>query len=80
MLSGQLSHTVHGCLPAGDLVAGHVSLRVQQLDVSCETKTKDNVFVVIVVSALACVSLALLECAAPAKHLNDCLQARSTST
>ncbi|KAG5017324.1 hypothetical protein AAZX31_08G286700 [Glycine max] len=25
-------------------VAGYLSLRVQQLDVRCETKTKDNVF------------------------------------
>ncbi|CAH8304961.1 unnamed protein product [Eruca vesicaria subsp. sativa] len=28
----------------------HLSLRVQQLDVCCETKTKDNVFVTIVAS------------------------------
>ena len=26
-------------------VAGTLSLRIQQLDVTCETKTKDNVFV-----------------------------------
>ena len=26
-------------------VAGRLSLRVQQLDIKCETKTKDNVFV-----------------------------------
>eukprot|EP00246_Nothoceros_aenigmaticus_P009489 TRINITY_DN2502_c0_g2_i1.p1 TRINITY_DN2502_c0_g2~~TRINITY_DN2502_c0_g2_i1.p1 ORF type:complete len:289 (-),score=57.14 TRINITY_DN2502_c0_g2_i1:415-1281(-) len=31
-------------------VAGYVSLRVQQLDVRCETKTKDNVFVSVVCS------------------------------
>eukprot|EP00879_Flechtneria_rotunda_P004474 GHRR01004728.1.p1 GENE.GHRR01004728.1~~GHRR01004728.1.p1 ORF type:complete len:229 (+),score=72.94 GHRR01004728.1:183-869(+) len=31
-------------------VAGLLSLRVQQLDVACETKTRDNVFVTIVVS------------------------------
>jgi regulator of protease activity HflC (stomatin/prohibitin superfamily) len=31
-------------------VAGHLSLRVQQLDVRCETKTKDNVFVTVVAS------------------------------
>mmetsp|Transcript_13860 Transcript_13860/g.41186 ORF Transcript_13860/g.41186 Transcript_13860/m.41186 type:complete len:283 (-) Transcript_13860:234-1082(-) len=31
-------------------VAGRVSTRVQQLDVPCETKTKDNVFVSVVVS------------------------------
>jgi regulator of protease activity HflC (stomatin/prohibitin superfamily) len=34
----------------GEGVAGHISLRVQQLDVRCETKTKDNVFVVLTVS------------------------------
>jgi hypothetical protein len=26
-----------------EMVSGHVSLRVQQLDVNCETKTSDNV-------------------------------------
>jgi len=31
-------------------VVGRVSLRVQQLDVPCETKTKDNVFVTVVIS------------------------------
>ena len=35
---------------AGEYVAGTLSLRVQQLDVRCETKTRDNVFVNIVVS------------------------------
>jgi len=34
----------------GQTIAGYVSLKVQQLDVSCETKTNDNVFVNIVVS------------------------------
>ncbi|KAL5725025.1 Hypersensitive-induced response protein-like protein 1 [Ranunculus cassubicifolius] len=40
------------CLPwfLGSRVAGHLSLRVQQLDVKCETKTKDNVFVNVVAS------------------------------
>jgi len=38
------------CCCLGEKVAGHVSLRVQQLDVSCESKTRDNVFVHIVVS------------------------------
>jgi len=35
------------CLPwfIGKRVAGHLTLRLQQLDVRCETKTKDNVFV-----------------------------------
>lgn len=34
----------------GQVSAGSLSLRVQQLDVRCETKTKDNVFVTLVVS------------------------------
>lgn len=34
----------------GEAVAGGLSLRIQQLDVRCETKTKDNVFVDVVVS------------------------------
>lgn len=34
----------------GDSIAGKVSLRIQQLPVACETKTKDNVFVNVVVS------------------------------
>jgi regulator of protease activity HflC (stomatin/prohibitin superfamily) len=32
------------CWPLQDIV-GRLSLRIQQLDVNCETKTKDNVFV-----------------------------------
>jgi regulator of protease activity HflC (stomatin/prohibitin superfamily) len=42
-----------GCnclIPCYESVDGFVSLRIQQLDVSCETKTMDNVFVNIVVS------------------------------
>ncbi|KAG2702258.1 hypothetical protein I3760_06G081700 [Carya illinoinensis] len=40
------------CMPwvLGKHIAGHLSLRVQQLDVRCETKTKDNVFVTVVAS------------------------------
>lgn len=40
------------CLPwcFGYQLAGELSLRVQQLDVRCETKTKDNVFVTVVAS------------------------------
>ncbi|KAG1653983.1 hypothetical protein FOA52_007176 [Chlamydomonas sp. UWO 241] len=38
------------CGLVGQSVAGIVSLRVQQLDVRCETKTKDNVFVDLVIS------------------------------
>lgn len=40
------------CLPwfIGSQISGHLSLRLQQLDVRCETKTKDNVFVTVVAS------------------------------
>ncbi|CAJ1939930.1 unnamed protein product [Sphenostylis stenocarpa] len=40
------------CVPwfFGTQVAGYLTLRVQQLDVHCETKTKDNVFVTVVAS------------------------------
>ncbi|KAI7742417.1 hypothetical protein M8C21_022898 [Ambrosia artemisiifolia] len=40
------------CLPwcLGYRLAGQLSLRVNQLDVRCETKTKDNVFVTVVAS------------------------------
>ncbi len=37
-------------IPIIDRVAGRLSLRIQQLDVRVETKTKDNVFVMVVVS------------------------------
>lgn len=38
------------CCLIGEFVAGKLNMRIQQLDVQCETKTKDNVFVNIVVS------------------------------
>ncbi|KAK8949320.1 Hypersensitive-induced response protein 1 [Platanthera zijinensis] len=40
------------CIPwfIGSRIAGNLSLRLQQLDVRCETKTKDNVFVNVVAS------------------------------
>ncbi|KMT17129.1 hypothetical protein BVRB_2g040410 [Beta vulgaris subsp. vulgaris] len=40
------------CVPwfIGHQIAGKLSLRVQQLDVRCETKTKDNVFVNVIAS------------------------------
>ncbi|EFN51252.1 hypothetical protein CHLNCDRAFT_33194 [Chlorella variabilis] len=41
-------NTIWCCI--GERVAGGLSLRIQQLDVRCETKTKDNVFVDVVVS------------------------------
>lgn len=37
-------------IPFIDHIAGRISLRIQQLDVRVETKTKDNVFVFVVVS------------------------------
>ncbi|HYH75652.1 MAG TPA: SPFH domain-containing protein [Candidatus Saccharimonadales bacterium] len=37
-------------IPLIDRIAGRVNLRIQQLDVRVETKTKDNVFVFVVVS------------------------------
>jgi len=37
------------CWPC-EAVVGKVSLRIRQLDVNCETKTKDNVFVNVVIS------------------------------
>lgn len=37
-------------IPLVDRIAGRVSLRIQQLDVRIETKTKDNVFVFVIVS------------------------------
>ncbi|CAL5227031.1 g9926 [Coccomyxa viridis] len=36
----------------GEYVAGKLSLRVRQLDVRCDTKTKDNVFVRVVASVM----------------------------
>lgn len=41
---------LHVKIPLVDRIAGRISLRVLQLDVRVETKTKDNVFVVVVVS------------------------------
>lgn len=41
-------HCVPWCI--GNQLAGNLSLRVQQLDIRCETKTKDNVFVTVVAS------------------------------
>lgn len=37
-------------IPIIDRIAGRISLRIQQLDVRVETKTKDNVFVFVIVS------------------------------
>eukprot|EP00245_Coleochaete_scutata_P011519 TRINITY_DN4294_c0_g2_i2.p1 TRINITY_DN4294_c0_g2~~TRINITY_DN4294_c0_g2_i2.p1 ORF type:complete len:290 (-),score=50.49 TRINITY_DN4294_c0_g2_i2:665-1534(-) len=41
-------HFINCCV--GSRIAGLISLRIQQLDVRCETKTKDNVFVSVVCS------------------------------
>lgn len=43
-------HCVNWCF--GKQVAGVLTMRIQQMDVHCETKTKDNVFVIIVASIL----------------------------
>src|SRR3990167_6851025 len=52
---GKFSRSAHAGLnlklPIIDAIAGRVNMRVQQLDVTVETKTKDNVFVKIAVSA-----------------------------
>ena len=37
-------------VPCIDQVSGTLSMRLQQMEVACETKTKDNVFVVMKVS------------------------------
>ncbi len=41
---------IHMKIPFIDQIAGRVNLRVQQLDVSVETKTEDNVFVNLIVA------------------------------
>jgi regulator of protease activity HflC (stomatin/prohibitin superfamily) len=38
------------CCCIGEATTGKLSLRVQQLDVKCETKTRDNVFCTVVIS------------------------------
>lgn len=43
-------------IPIIETIAGHVNLRVQQLDVEVETKTLDNVFVRVTVSVQYCVN------------------------
>lgn len=46
------AHPGYNCVwcCVGEAVAGSLSLRIQQLDVKCETKTKDNVFVDVICS------------------------------
>lgn len=44
----------------GEVVAGQLSLRVQQLEVRCETKTKDNVFITLMISVMYQVKRVLL--------------------
>jgi len=41
---------IHFKIPVIDRIAGRINLKVQQLDVNVETKTKDNVFVRLKVS------------------------------
>ena len=40
----------HGLLTTRFQVAGRVSLKLQQIEVTCETKTHDNVFIGMVTS------------------------------
>lgn len=42
-------------IPIVDMIAGRVSLRVQQINLTMETKTRDNVFVTIPISVQNCV-------------------------
>jgi regulator of protease activity HflC (stomatin/prohibitin superfamily) len=70
----------------GESVAGKLSLRVQQLDVRVDTKTKDNVFVRIVVSVqyqvrrivifLCCVKLDLLPIRVLTLHWQLCVRSQ----
>jgi len=46
----QVGPGLHFKVPFMDSVRGKVSMRVHQLDVSCETKTSNNVFLTVVVS------------------------------
>jgi regulator of protease activity HflC (stomatin/prohibitin superfamily) len=48
--TGARSAGLHFKIPVLDRIAGRVSLKIQQLDVLVETKTKDNVFVKLKVS------------------------------
>lgn len=45
-----------------EYLSGRLSLRVQQLEVGCQTKTKDNVFVTLVVVIQYQVSARLYTC------------------
>jgi len=45
-----LSPGLHFVIPCVEQLVGRLSLRIQQLDVVCETKTKDNVFVEVAVA------------------------------
>ncbi len=44
----KLRHSGHVKIPFIDRVIGRINLRVQQLDVTIETKTEDNVFVKVI--------------------------------
>lgn len=47
---GLVSDILANLWPTGQVVAGTLNMRIQQLDVACETKTFDNVFCNVVVS------------------------------
>lgn len=47
-----------GCfflIPCVDVIAAKVSLKIQFLEIDCETKTKDNVFVIVTIALQYCV-------------------------
>ncbi|KAH1114738.1 hypothetical protein J1N35_008116 [Gossypium stocksii] len=69
------------CLPwfLGSQLAGHLSLRLQQLDVRCETKTKDNVFVNVVASIQyrALADKAIIRASVPKLNLDDVFEQKT---
>ncbi|KAL3633174.1 HIR complex subunit [Castilleja foliolosa] len=71
------------CLPwcFGSQLAGHLTLRLQQLDVRCETKTKDNVFVNVVASiqyrAIANKVFDVIRASVPNMNLDDAFEQKN---
>ncbi|KAH9322582.1 hypothetical protein KI387_017221, partial [Taxus chinensis] len=69
------------CLPwfLGSQIRGRLSLRVQKLDIRCETKTKDNVFVTVVASVQyrALLEKAIIRSSVPKMNLDDVFEQKS---
>ncbi|GKA38366.1 hypersensitive-induced reaction 1 protein-like protein [Tanacetum coccineum] len=71
------------CVPwfLGKNLAGQMTLRVQQLDVKCETKTKDNVFVNVVAyiqyRALSLCNKLLIRAFVPKHNLDDTFEQKN---